>query len=127
MVFAESKKEHYLTQLANGSAVVIADVKKDDGGSGEHFGPHDFLCAAYATCLNITIRMVLDRMSLKYDKVITEVELDRSHEDKTIFLYHADIIGDIDDETKEAVIAKSLRCPVKKTLSKDIDFQRMEK
>jgi len=122
MIIAESGQGNYFTQVSNGTAIINADVTKEKGGGGNSFRPHDLICAGFASCLNITIRMVLDRMNLKYSNVITKVDLDRK-EDSTTFLYQAEILGDIDSETKEKVISKALNCPVRKTLSKDIDFQ----
>ena len=43
------------------------------------------------------------------------------------FLYDVDIIGDISNETKQLIINKLRNCPVRKTLSKEIDFEIMQK
>ena len=122
MIIAEGGNNKYFTQISNGSAGINADVTEDKGGSGSFFRPHDLIAAGFASCLNITIRMVLDSMNLSYENVITKVDLNRE-EDKTTFLYHTEILGDIDTATKEAVISKAINCPVRKTLSKVIDFQ----
>lgn len=123
MIIAESKQKEYLTQLDNGTASICSDTTQDKGGGGDYFRPHDLLCAGYASCLNISVRMVLDKMNLKYDKVITKVDIDRDKPDSTIFLYAVEIIGNIDTATKEMVILRALNCPVRKTLVKQIDFQ----
>ena len=127
MITAEGGQDRYSTLLSNGSALIHADTTQDKGGDGKYFRPHDLLCAGYAACLNISIRMVMDYMSVKYDNVLTQVDLDRSKDDKTIFLYQVEIVGDITPETKEAVIAKALNCPVRKTLSKALDFQPLHR
>lgn len=126
VIIAESSKDNYFTQLSNETTTINADVTIDKGGKGEHFRPHDLICAGYASCLNINIRMILEQMSLKYDKVITKVDIDRE-EDRTTFLYYVEIMGDIDDATKKLVISKSLNCAVKETLSKTIEFQPINK
>jgi len=125
VIVAESGNDKYITQLSNGTVTISADTTGDNGGSGKCFRPHDLLCAALASCLNITVRMVVDKRNLTYDRVITEVDVDRSNPDKTTFLYRVEIIGDIDEETKTQLIAEALNCPVRKTLSKDIAFQSM--
>ena len=127
MITAESEQSKYLTQISNGTARIFSDTAKDKGGGGDYFRPHDLLCAGYASCLNISVRMVLERMNLKYDKVIVKVDVNRDKEDSATFLHHVEIIGDIDAATKETVISKALNCPVKKTLSKSIGFQPMSK
>ena len=126
MITAESGQSNYSTLLSNGSAQIQADTTQDKGGGGESFRPHDLLCAGYAACLNISVRMVLERMNLKYDKVSTQVDLDRV-KDKTTFLYQVEIDGDVSPETKEIVIAKALNCPVRKTLSKPLEFQPLSR
>ena len=123
MITAKSGQEHYLTQLSKGTASICSDLPRDRGGSGEYLKPHDLLCAGFASCLNITLRMVLERMNVAYDQVVTKVDLSADKENATTFLYHIEIVGDIDAAVKEAAIAKALNCPVRKTLSKDISFQ----
>jgi putative redox protein len=123
MVISRSKNEAYLTGISNEREEIYADVAEEKGGSGNHFRPHDFLEAGYASCLNITTRMVLDSLNIPYEEVTVTVELDRRDEAKTIFLYQIDIVGAIDEETKQAVLNKVANCPVKKTLSKPLEFR----
>ena len=125
MISAESGDERYCSQLSNGSAYIQADTTASKGGSGDYFRPHDLLCAAFASCLNITVRMLLEKMGLKYDKVVTKVDLDRSQENQALFLYDIQIVGDIDTRIKEEIVAKALNCPVKNTLSRNITFASM--
>jgi len=66
---------------------VCSDTTPDKGGGGDCLRLHDLLCAGFASCLNITIRMLLDRMSLQYDKVITKVDINRDVPDNATFLY----------------------------------------
>ncbi|WP_297430355.1 OsmC family protein [Clostridium sp.] len=124
MIISESKKDPYLTEISNEDALVFSDVTREKGGSGKHFKPFDLLCAGYASCLNITTRMVLQKMNIEYEKVIIKINLNNNDEEKAIFEYDIEIIGNIDDETKAAVIAKAEKCPVRKTLAKQIEFNR---
>lgn len=123
MVTAKSKTDKYLTEITNKNTTCYADVTADKGGSGNHFRPHDFIEAGFASCLNITTRMVLESMNVPYEAVNVEVQLDRANEDKTVFKYSIDIIGDIDEKAKNTVLKIVRNCPVKKTLSKTIEFQ----
>ncbi|MCL2336927.1 MAG: OsmC family protein [Firmicutes bacterium] len=123
MIIAESEEHKYCVQLSNGTAKITADVTKDKGGSGDYFRPHDLICAGYASCLNINVCMILEKKALKYERVITTVDLNRDLAGRTIFLHHIEIIGDIDTAAKEAVIFEALNCPVQKTLSQNIEFQ----
>jgi len=66
--------------------------------------------------------MVLDHRGLPYDDVVTRIDIDRSQEGKTVFLYRAEIVGDLDPQVKEHVLAVASKCPVRKTLSQEIVF-----
>lgn len=122
MIISKSKEEKYCTEVSNENTFIISDVTKEKGGSGEYFRPHDLLCAGLASCLNITTRMVLERKNITYENVVVKVDLDRSDEEKTKFFYDIDIIGDISKETKELIINIVKNCPVKNTLTKEIEF-----
>lgn len=123
MVISKSKNKKYITQISNSSEIIYSDVTEEKGGNGKYFRPHDLIEAGYASCLNITTRMVLDSMNINYEEIIVKVELDRENEDKTIFKYKVDIIGDIDEITRETVLKRVKNCPVRKTLSKPIEFE----
>jgi putative redox protein len=125
VIISESVCENYKTGITNGSAVICSDVTEDKGGNGEYFRPHDLLCAGLASCLNITARMVLDKMNVAYEKVIVKVDLDRTDEVRTGFLYDVDIIGDVPEEVKQKVINLLSKCPVHKTLAKEIYFEKL--
>jgi putative redox protein len=125
MIISESKEENYCTEISNENTFIFSDVTKEKGGTGEYLTPSDLLCAGFASCLNITTRMVLERKGIKYEKVIVKVDLDSSDDGKTKFLYDIDIIGDISNDTKKLIIDKVKNCPVRKTLSKKIEFETM--
>lgn len=125
MVISNSKEENYCTEISNENTFIFSDVAEEKGGKGEYLRPHDLLCAGFASCMNITTRMILERKNIKYEKIIVRVDLDRSDENKTKFIYDVDIIGDISDEDKQLVINMLRNCPVRKTLSKQIEFEIM--
>ena len=123
MIRSKNKTEKYQTEISNNHATVFSDVTKDKGGSGEYLRPHELLCAGFASCLNITTRMILDNKNIEYENVHVEVDLDRSHTDTTKFLYNIDIIANIDEKTREQIIELAINCPVRKTLSKKLEFK----
>lgn len=125
MVTSKSQDKKYITEISNGKEIIYSDVTEDKGGRGEYLSPHDLLCAGFASCLNITTRMILERKNIKYEKVIVKVELDRSDENKTKFIYDVDITGDISNETKQLIFKMLKNCPVRKTLSKKIEFEML--
>lgn len=125
MIIAESMDENFKTEISNGNAVIYSDVTEEKGGNGKCFKPHDLLCTSLASCLNITARMVLDRMNVSYEKVIVKVDLDTTDEARTGFLYDVNIIGDVPEEVKQKVINLVSKCPVHKTLAKETYFAKL--
>lgn len=101
---------------------MFSDVTPEKGGSGAYLRPHDLLCSGFASCLNITTRMILDRKNIKYDEVLVKVDLDRSDENRTKFIYDVDIVADISPEMKQTIMKLLKNCPVRKTLSKELEF-----
>ncbi|MBV4419999.1 OsmC family protein [Clostridium tyrobutyricum] len=126
MIISKSKDEKYITELFNGKERVYSDVTEDKGGKGKYFSPHDFIEAGYAACLNITTRMILEYKNIKYENVTVNVELDKENEDRAIFKYKVDIVGEIDEKTKKRVLNILKNCPVRKTLSKKTEFEYCE-
>lgn len=123
MVVSESQEENYCTKISNGNTFIFSDVTAEKGGRGEYLRPHELLCAGFASCLNITARMILEHKNIKYEKIIVKVDLDKSQENRTKFIYNVDIIGDMSSETKRAVLKLLKKCPVRKTLSSEIEFE----
>lgn len=116
MMISKSLDRNYLTEITNGVYSVYADT--EDTQSLE---PHEFIESALAACMNITTRMVLDRMGLKYDAVKVKVLLERPTKEDTVIRYNIDIQGDIDEDVKKKIIAKVFNCPVRKTLTSHIE------
>lgn len=61
---------------------VVAKATKDEIGEGVR--PRRLLEASFATCMNISVRMVAEREGIDFDAVTTRVELDRSSDPETI-------------------------------------------
>lgn len=127
MVISKNRSENYCTEITNQTAMICSDVKADAGGSGRYFRPDELLCSALASCLNMTVRMGLDYRKIKYDEIVVKVDLDKSEESKTKFLIDVDVTGDISEETRQLVKRLAGACPIRKALSKQIEFEAMKK
>lgn len=119
MIIAKSNSEKYSTKIISEKAQLNADVADNASNA---FQPHELLCAGLAACLDITVRMILERKNIIYDEVIVKVDIDTDDPDKTKFSYNIDILGDVPVAIKKRVIEIAQKCPVKKTLSKQIEF-----
>ena len=119
MIIAKSDSKKYSTKIISKKAQLNADVADNASNA---FQPHELLCAGLAACLDITVRMILEHKNIVYDEVIVKVDIDTTDADKTKFCYNIDILGDVPAVTKKRVIEIAQNCPVKKTLSKQIEF-----
>lgn len=86
--------------------------------------PHDLLEAALAACMNMWIRMNAQAIGLQTDSIETEVLLNRSDPERTVFEYTARVTTKENTSAELAEKVKELlqTCPVRKTLSKEIAF-----
>ena len=123
MITASKTETPYCVTITNGDTSIYSDVAKERGGKTEAFRPHEFLCAAYASCFHITLCKLLDKEKLPYEQVIVTVDLDRSVEGQTKFLYQCVIIGAIENTTKEELIKKASQCPIGLSLEQTILFE----
>jgi putative redox protein len=121
----KSEKEKYCCKTRIGEFTIQSDATTEKGGQGKGIRPHDILAAAYASCLNMSVRMACDKKQIPYDLIIAKVEL--IHEDKrTIFTYQIDFNNQISEILKIDILKLVENCPVRKTLSKTIEFQLLE-
>lgn len=123
MITASKTKTPYCVTITNEDTSVYSDIAKERGGKAEAFRPHEFLCAAYASCFHITLCKLLDKEKLSYEQVIVSVDLDRSVEGQTKFLYQCEIIGAIENTKKEELMKKASRCPIGLSLEQTILFE----
>lgn len=117
MIIATSEKSNYVTDIVDGEYQL-----KADGRGGNYQRPTHILASAYASCMNITVRKLLDKKNLCYDKVIVYVDFDNSHSEKTIFSYKIEILGDIDQTVKDEIIKSVNDCSVCKILKSQKEF-----
>jgi putative redox protein len=123
MVKSTSVQSRYRTLFTNGLYEAYADTTEDKGGGGSGFRPHDLLKAALSTCLNMEIRIYADHHNIPLSEVHTEVRLDRSRPDETVFKYSIELVGTISDDQRQKLLHIAKACSVHKTLSKKLVFE----
>jgi putative redox protein len=124
MICAKSQLARYQTRFSDGEHKGIADTTADKGGEHSGFRPHDLLEAALATCVNMTVRMYADNHGIQLRAVTTNVSLDRTHPDVVVFRYEVELDGELTEEQRNKLFQAASACPVRKTLSKIIRFER---
>ncbi len=123
MIYAKSDPARYRTLFSDGKHDGIADTIAEHGGEHAGFRPHDLLEAALAACVNMTVRMYADHHNIPLQDVTTKVTLDRTHPEKVTFRYEVELDGDLSPEQREKLAQAARACPVRKTLSKQIEFK----
>jgi len=126
MIQTENEEINFKTKFSNGKHSAFSDTTVDKGGSNSGFRPHELLEAAVASCMNMHIRMFAENHKMNIPKVKTEVSLNRNKPECVIFEYKIVVDGKLTGLEKEKLMQIVQSCPVKKTLSKRIDFRYIE-
>jgi putative redox protein len=122
MVTCENEEPRYRVVISNGKHEIPSDTIPNHGGEGSAIRPHELLEGALAACLNMTVRMHADKRGIPVTKVTTKVLADRTQPGKTIFQYSFSIAGALTNEQREELNRVAESCPVRKTLSNQIEF-----
>lgn len=113
----------YKTTLVANQQTFIADEPIDLGGTDLGPTPKDFLAAALASCTAITVRMYANRKEWLLDDVLVDVTIDtESKPGTTIFRKKIELIGDLDEKTRERLLQIAEKCPVNKILTQPIEI-----
>ena len=78
--------------------------------------------SAFAACMNMTTRGLLNERNASYEEVVTKVELDRSDLDHLTFFYQTEIIGDVPEEIRQQVLREAENCDVCRMLRAEKTF-----
>lgn len=122
MIKATSKTIPYQVKFTNNRHIAIADSSYYGNGGNAGFRPHELLEAALATCMNMTATMYALKHDIPLKQVITKVSIDRSGEAEVIFNCVVELKGKLTAEQKEAILAATRACPVRKTLLRGVKF-----
>lgn len=123
MTTATSDGAAYRTVVRRGDLQLVSNTVKDGIGGTDGFRPHDLLEAALAACMNITARMAAEKAGVALEQVTTEVRLERTGEGPVTFKCSLSVSGDVPDEKRAAIAVAVAQCPVRRTLSRGIQFE----
>ncbi len=132
VVVAETGSGKFANQVSiGGRHTLLADEPASYGGTDTGPTPYDLLLAGLGACKTMTMRMYADRqgfpleraqVTLKHDKIHAEDcehcetqagKLDRITVD-------IEVTGDMDEATRDRIIAIAERCPVHRTLQSEV-------
>ena len=122
----------YTQEIVAGRHRLVADEPPpvgDDAGPT----PYDLLLAGLGACTSMTVRMYADRKGWSLESVRVTLSHKRIHAEDCAecettkgWISHIDreieLIGDLDAEQRERLMAIAERCPVHQTLTSEIDI-----
>lgn len=117
-----TKEQPYLTEAVNqeGKKIIINSSRKPS----EYMAPGQMLEVALAGCMTMTCKGVLFSHGLAYDDVHVTIEFNYQ-QDHTDVKANVEIVGDIDEETKQAIIQETWsKCYVTNVLTHPINIQK---
>jgi putative redox protein len=124
MIVSISGEKPYATIFTDGKSEAVCDTTIDKGGGGSGFRPHDLLEAAFACCLNISLRMLADKHQIPLCEAKVSVSLNRDDPEQTVFEYAVELRGDLTAKQRRELVELAASCPVGRTISKKISFVR---
>lgn len=125
--------ENYETVMTAGNHELISDEPEKVGGKDLGPDPYDYLLMSLGSCSVITMRMYADRKEWPVEDIYIELRHFKDHADDCedcddpkarIDKIEKEIIikGDLSDDQIERLLEISKKCPVHRTLLKDIEI-----
>ncbi|TDD80171.1 OsmC family protein [Actinomadura rubrisoli] len=122
MVEARALATPYQVRFCAGQNTGSADTVKDGVGGSSGLRPHELLEAALASCMTISARTALAELGLTGTDVNITVTLARQ-EDLTRFRYRLVLDPPVSEPQYRAVAERVRQSPVRRTLSKPLEFE----
>ena len=121
----------FRTELATRSHSFVADEPTDLGGTDSGPTPYEYLLAALAGCMAMTVRMYADRKRWPLESIQVQLRTGQVHETDCENCETEDVginrierrielRGPLSDEQRARMLAIADRCPVKQTLERTL-------
>ena len=121
----------YAQSIIAGRHEFLADEPTSVGGTDRGPNPYDLLLSSLGACTAMTLRMYADRKQLPLEDVEVELRHDRIHandcsecDTKTGMVDHIDRVitlhGDLSAEQQESLLRIADRCPVHRSLTREV-------
>ncbi len=105
-----------------GDNEIYFDVPEVWGGEDSAPNPHVYLDAAVLACKATTIRIAAARRGYDLEDVNITLNTDDSKEREGLYVMNFDIelVGNLDDKERKALLAAAEQCPVGKLLGDEV-------
>lgn len=139
VVVEETGKGKFANAVSiGGKHSFLADEPISYGGTDTGPTPYDLLLAGLGACKSMTMRMYAEhkgypmeqaRVTLKHDKIHADDCLECETKSGKIdrIITEIEVIGDMDDETRQKIVDIAEKCPVHKTLHSEVIIESRQK
>lgn len=126
MVLCRGGQDPFCNFVTDGTHEIRCDVPVDRGGRDSGFMPAMLIEAALAACVNITLRKYAETRGIKLHDAVVKVSMNRDDPKKIFMTERIQLIGDLTERDRAALIKVAGQCPVKKILSGEFSFDLEE-
>lgn len=116
-----------------GGHQLFADEPVDVGGDDRGPTPYELLLSALGACTSITVRMYADRKGWPLERIVVDLRHEKIHADDCahcetekgyIDRIHIEVTveGPLDEEQRARLLDIAHKCPVHRTLQREIDM-----
>jgi uncharacterized OsmC-like protein len=112
----QSGDDGFRQTITIGPHELVSDMPADEDGSDAGPSPHDLLLAALGSCTAMTIKWLAKKERLPLQHV--EVRLSQSYSaEGHLFRQSIELVGELNEAQRAALLAAAERCPISRTLS----------
>lgn len=127
-------EDNFTTAIQTAKHTMIADEPESSGGDDFGPSPYDYLSAALASCTVMTLKLYAERKKWDLQEVFAYITYSRKHSDdldsdveKPTRIDHLmkklKFVGNLDEDQKQKLKDIASKCPVHKTLLRDITIE----
>ena len=124
---AETRAGKFQAEVVSGAHRLLADEPTDFGGADSGPSPYDFLSIALGACTTMTLRLYADRKKIPLERAAVHVSHGKVHAEDCgeceqregrvdRFERELELVGDLDETTRERLREIADKCPVHRTL-----------
>jgi len=125
--------DNFTTSIQTKNHSMIADEPATVGGDDFGPSPYEYLNAGLAACTAMTLKMYAARKKWDLQEVFVYISHSKKHSDELeldiekpgymdLISKKLEFVGDLDESQKQRLMEIASRCPVHKTLAREVVF-----